>query len=393
MTASTRKTLNIALLVVLAGFLVHYSLFSMREYADFKPLYRSGERFLWGRDLYNFADGHFLFKYAPFAGAMFAPLAALPWALASVIWVTGAWALLGVTYVQSRRWIMGRETLPLWVGLLVFLGVSKFTLAEVRLGQVNYPLLFFALAAIISLGKSWEGWGGALLAVATLFKPPLALLLVVALWRRRPKFVLGFAVGLTAGLLLPILRYGWIGTLDLYRGWWEVMWVSSPGQMESEVNQSLPGALTRWLVHNPYGSSFATLPPEAPMIITGIIFALYLALAWWMELRSRTNPELAPVAPVLLLTGTVLFNPLGWVQNYIFLAPALILAFRYVLLERGRGRTRVALVALFFLAAVLPNYEMMGRHLHNHYLAQSWIFLGVAALMAALVVPLRYRHA
>jgi hypothetical protein len=92
------------------------------------------------------------------------------------------------------------------------------------------------------------------------------------------------------------------------------------------------------------------------------------------------------------MVGTVVFNPLGWVQNYVFLAPALVLGFRYILLERGRNRLRVILLSLFFLMAVLPNFEMMGRQIYNRYLAQSWIFLGAAALVAALIVPLRLQH-
>ena len=370
-----RKIAPYLLLVIFAAVLIHYSLLSLRAFSDFAPYYHAAERFIRGETLYNFADGHYLFKYSPLAAMLFIPFALLPYGIAKVLWLIISWLLLALCYFKSGNFIADSARLPAWAILLIWLGISKFVLAEIHLGQIDFLLLFLALLTLLSLQKKWEFWGGVLLALGCLIKPPLLLLLLLPLWRRRASFMGGFLAGVSSGVVAPLLRYGIGDGIQLYRGWWDVLTASSPGLLASNVNQSIFGALTRWL-------------PTAgvlPLIIGALVMLVYVIWLYWLDLRRTPSA----VAPQLVLLGSVLLSPLGWVQNYVFCLPALLTAFHIGQQEKWFNRRRIILLAAFFLTAVLPNYELLGREFYNIYLGQSWIFIGMVCLIIAVSGPVR----
>jgi len=370
-----RRVAPYLLLLILAAVLVHYSLLSLRTFSDFAPYYRAAERFLRAENLYNFADGHYLFKYSPLAAMLFIPFALLPYGIAKVLWLIISWLLLAFCYFKSRQLDEGSVRLPGWAIGLVLLGISKFVLAEIHLGQIDFLLLFLSLLSLLSLQKKWEFWGGVLLAVGCLIKLPLAILLLVPLWRKRAAFMGGFMAGIAMGIVVPLLRYGASNGFQVHRGWWEVLTASSPGLLSSNVNQSIFGALARWL---PAASGFA-------LIIGALFMLLYVILLYWLDIR-RTQ-HLA--APQLMLLGSVLFSPLGWVQNYVFCLPALLTAFHLGQQEKWSNRKRILLLAPFYLTAVLLNYEFLGREIYKIYLGQSWIFIGMVFLTLAVCQPVQ----
>ena len=375
--------------MLLAILLLHYSILSLRSFSDFGPYYKAGERFAGSENLYNFADGHYLFKYSPLAALFFAPIALLPYSTAAALWLGLSWLLLGFSYLLAKKLEWGGEPLPIWAGLLIFLGLSKFALAEIHLGQVDFLLLFLVLVALASLGRRREVFGGVLLALAVLFKPPLLLISILAVWRRRTMFLLGLGGALLVGLCLPILQYGFLGALSLYHGWWAVLSTSSPGLLASEVNQSIFGALTRWLVQNPKGRTLLDLSAEVPLILGFAALVGFLFVLWRLEKGYQSDSEHRSTVPALLIMGSVLFSPLGWVQNYVLALPALIRAVGCLVREQAQSRWRLACLALFYLTAVLPNFELLGRHFYNVYLGQSWMFLGILGLVAANLIPLQ----
>jgi alpha-1,2-mannosyltransferase len=380
------KAATFIFFVILAIVLIHYSLLSLRSFSDFEPYCRAAERFLRGENLYDFGDGHYLFKYSPLAAMLFVPFALLPYSLAKFLWLLISWLLLLFCYRQSQRLMTPAVKLPTWAILLIMLGISKFVLAEIHLGQIDFLLLFLALISLNSLHQKRESWGGAALAVAVLIKPPLLLLTLLPIRRRRWRFCKGFLAGIIGGLLISGFYYGWTGAIELHRGWWEVLSASSPGLISSEVNQSVFGALTRWLSYNPKGASLLTLSPAAPIIMGIVLMAVYVYWLWRIDRRQPSTADANSPAPALLLLGTVIFSPLGWVQNYVFALPALLLAFNQGILQSWSSKQRIALLSAFYLMAVLPNYELMGREIYNAYLGQSWIFAGMACLVIAVAL-------
>jgi len=368
------KVITFIFFIILAVVLIQYSLLSLRAFSDFAPYYRAAERFIHGETLYNFADGHYLFKYSPLAAMLFVPFALLPYGIAKVIWLMTSWLLLALCYSKSRQ-LIADSRLPVWAIFLLFLGISKFVLAEIHLGQIDFLLLFLALLSMLSLNRKWEFWGGVLLAVGCLIKPPLALLLLLALGRKRAAFIGGYMAGIALGIVIPLLRYGATYGVHVHRGWWDVLTASSPGLLSSNVNQSVFGALTRWL---PAANGYA-------LIIGALILLSYIIWLYRLDIRQIQHS----VAPQLMLLGSVLFSPLGWVQNYVFCLPALLTAFHLGQQEKWTNRTRILLLAAFYLTAVLPNYELLGREIYNIYLGQSWIFIGMVCLIFAISRPVQ----
>src|SRR5690349_650897 len=157
--------------------------------ADFAVNYRAGQRIVHGETLYQTADGHYMFKYFPFAAMIYAPFTALPIEIAMVAWfLLSLAAFIAIFRIVDR--LISSKHVPY---LLAIAGaiLAKYILHELRLGQINVFVTLFMLAAIAALGRSprWRGElaAGALAGVAVAVKPYAALVvlyfLVTLRWR------------------------------------------------------------------------------------------------------------------------------------------------------------------------------------------------------------------
>ena len=149
-----------------------------------------------------------IFEHPPFEALLLAPLAALPYKTAYVIWGSvNALIWLILPYLLRPYAPAPRDSLAYLTLWFIFapLGVALFQ------GQSSLILLLFYALTFISLKRGYELSAGVCLALGLFkfqFVVPFALILLV---RKKWRFVAGFAVCAAVLSLLSLKAVGWRG--------------------------------------------------------------------------------------------------------------------------------------------------------------------------------------
>lgn len=271
-------------------------------------------------------DGLFPFWYPPLYGALFAPLALLPLAVARLLWGLIGYAAIRAAIARSGAWSgLGRR------GTLLLLAFPPLWIA-VTLGQITpLTLLIFTTIAWVM----WQGRPGVrtgLLAALALYKPqlliPLVLLwLVRREWRALGGFTLG-GLGIAAGSLL-------LSPTALYEYFFAAPTLMPLMQEELAARGTVTTLATVLIPGNPSGLT-ALLP--ALLILTVLI------AAWRRPVTTYHH--------ALLWLAVVLSTP--YLGHYDLLLLLLPLTFLAPLLREDRWMAgAVGLLALSFLSWAL----------------------------------------
>ncbi|GAB2872536.1 hypothetical protein GCM10027026_23890 [Myroides odoratimimus subsp. xuanwuensis] len=250
------------------------------------------------------------FTYPPFAALLMVGVALLPAVVAAGLWAAASvLALAGVVRLflaeGAPRPPRGAAVLTLTVAMLLLEPVWS----GLSFGQVN---LFLALAISLDLLRPDRRWAGVLVGVAAGIKlTPLVFVVLLVLVGRRAaagRAVAAFAGTVVIGFaLLPSAATSY---------WTDVLW--DPGRVGGVAyagNQSLLGALTRLLGHEP-----ATL---LWLAVAGLVSVavLLVAAAWWR--RGRRD-----LGVLLGAASMLLASPVSWSHHWVWAAPALIVLWR-----------------------------------------------------------------
>lgn len=201
------------MLLACAGYLVSLVAHGRFHQDDFRAYRMASGAFVAGQPLYFVTgpESPFLYRYAPPVALAFAPFRLVPAPVAAFAWYAIDALLVVALWRLLRRLGVLR---PAWA-VLFFTAVGVTLERELGVGNVNLLNLVACLAAIGWLERGGSARAGALLAWATLAKPPNALLLL-PLARRRPALLLPWAACTLVLLALPLPFYGVAGTLALY---------------------------------------------------------------------------------------------------------------------------------------------------------------------------------
>ncbi|MFC7548442.1 glycosyltransferase 87 family protein [Plantactinospora sp. GCM10030261] len=273
------------------------------------------------------------FTYPPFAAVLFAALAALPVALARVLWAVGSVGALAVAcWVTSR--LAGRRpsrtTLAGVVAAALLLAPVYHTFVQ---GQVNLLLLALILGdvALLARGGRAARFAGVGVGLATAIKltPGIFVLLFLVAGRTRAALTaaLAFLGGTGVGLLVApeaSLLY-WTG---LFR---------DTGRVGAPYisNQSPYAAALRVLGPENVGGWYVVVPLALGLV--GLAIAgRYARRGDWLAAATATG-----------VTG-LLVSPISWSHHWVWIVPALALLVR--------DGARVAAAAGYAVFAVAPHW-------------------------------------
>ncbi len=403
------KKLNyfkIALYVILAVVIIGFFRNTLRRgMNDFDVVHRAATRVLHTENLYNFEDGHYLYKYSPFFALLVAPIGLLPLSYASFLWLVGMCVSLFFVMKMAKKMIMGDKAPPAFFYVLSLLLASKFLVREIRLGQTDFLILLFIFLCLLFVQRGKEFVAGVFLAFAVLIKPTALIFVPYFLYRKNFRSVASTMLMSLVFLLLPSLVYGFSGNSNSLSGWMTIMSVSSPRLLAVDLNQSIFAFFYRLLTPEPSHVNILDLGYGAvnAIIYTSIIGLLFLLLflskkseaARTSFLRNRQSIEYS-----LLLIFMALFSPLGWVQNYSSAILAIMILVYYAFETRfskippfglspqgrkpkpGKDKFTILTLALFFLLVDLINFETVGRRLNDFSLYLSFMTWGIFLLIA-----------
>jgi alpha-1,2-mannosyltransferase len=339
------------------------------QFTDLHVYRLGGEAALHGTDLYHVSYYGLTFTYPPFAGAVFAVVAVLPWVLATTV-LTAATALvfpllftfaLRLLPADGRLFPAGNQLsrTDAWK-LALIAAAAAIWLEPVRTtlgyGQVDV-LLAAAVLYDLSLPDQARRKGIAIGVAAGLKLTPaifVPYLLLTRRYRAAVTATVTFAVTVAIGYaVLPgSSNYYWDATfLNPQR-------ISPP---ENDENQSLLGALAR-LLHTATAPGL-WLPAALAVAVIG------LALAARAQRRGDEGLGYALTA----ITG-LLISPISWTHHWVLAVPALLLAALAVYRERRRVTKWLKAAALALLAII--GWARLARQIPAHH----WLHLDARAL-------------
>ena len=381
-----RIALYVVLVIVVLGFFRNTYRKGMN---DFRVVHRAASRVLHQENLYNFDDGHYLYKYSPSFALLVAPVGLFPFSAAKVIWIIGMCICLFLIMRWSKRMIMGDKSPPVYLYLFTLLFTSKFWVREIWLGQTDLLMLTFIFLFISCTNRGRDLLAGFFLALAVIIKPTPLIFVPYLLYKGKFKPVVSLAVASIAIIFLPSFVYEISGNLGLLSGWKTVMSVSSPPLLASDVNQSLFGFFYRFLTSTPFHVNILNL---SYAMVNLLIYASALGLFLFLLFLNRRSESVQNglvnrkecIEYSLLLIFMTLFSPLGWFQNYCSSILAYMLLIYYVLKTRFQDRFVSLLLLASFVLVDLINFELVGRRINDLSLYLSFIVLGILLAIVCL---------
>jgi hypothetical protein len=211
-----------------------------------------------------------------------------------------------------------------WLLAILFLANGPL-LTAIKFGNLSYFLLFALAGGLVLLRAGRSGAAGALLGLAAVIKPPLALFGLFFLFRRDLMGVLGFAFVGVATAVLSLVLVGWAD--NLY--WFDTIILHYSRSWLSAFNvQSMSAFLIRLRpgIGIDYSDALPQLPTPgenlAAVILTGLVIVLAAA-------ACIKDPALPPdkaqtesrrdLQYLLVLCLLLVSSPLSWDRYYSWL--------------------------------------------------------------------------
>ncbi len=344
---------------------------------DFEVYWQAGARALEGVSLYRVEDGHYQLKYLPAFALFMSPLAAIPLPVAKGLWFALSLGLLFLL-LQLSVDLLPERRVPRWaLGLVTFAVMAKFYAHELVLGQSNILLAVLVLLALSQLKAGREGAAGLLLGASVLIKPYGIIFLPYLLVRLRPASLVAMGSGLAAGLMLPIMTYGFHGTRTELIGWARTARDSTAPNLTSSDNISIFAMYAKWLDIGPTASTLAAVT---------IACVLAIVLVMLRRRRRVVFPEYLEVS--MLLTLIPLLSPQGWDYVLLMSTPAVVCLVNYF--HDLSAVVRLA-VGTALATIGLSLFDLMGRTAYTAFMSLSVITLCYFVVIGGLYA-VRHRN-
>ena len=295
---------------------------------DFLVFHQSGRQFLAGADPYlPFVLYRGPNLNPPWVVAIMAPLSRAPVEVAVVVW----WAIGFSCFVASVSLIAKEIPRGQTIAIACAVLVTQAAYANVRLGQVTFPLMLLMTAAWRAERTDRPLVCGALVGLAAAWKPFLLVFAPYLIWRRAWRALAAMAITIAVTIAVGFLAVGAPG----YASWLRVLqlvgWEGHP------LNASLRGTVTRALTISTLLEQHTTPIVDAPAWRDGAWFAASLMVAVVTVLRivvghlfRGATPLFRGAAPIFrgaapprhdvdaawaaLGLLALLISPLGWVH-------------------------------------------------------------------------------
>ncbi len=265
------------------------------------------------------------FVNIPIVAYVFAPFALFPAKIAAVLYT-----LIGLAVTVTAWFLLVRafrlELRERWLLALLFL-VNGPLMNGIKWGNLSYFILCALAGGLVLVREGRSGAAGALLGVATIIKPPLALFGLFFLFRRDVHGVLGYAAVGMVTVLASLLVFGWADNLI----WFETSIVQySHSWLSTFTVQSIPAFLIRLRpgIGIDYTDSIAQIPTHGEHLINSILTGLLLITAIVAcnrassRITANTEHQVGvrrDLQYILVLCLVLVSSPLSWAHYYAWL--------------------------------------------------------------------------
>ncbi|WP_250847241.1 glycosyltransferase family 87 protein [Aquisphaera insulae] len=358
-------------------------------------------RFWQGENIYDKT----FFPNPPILPITVGPLMALPAAAAAMTWFAIKIALTTVAMVLCFRVVKpAGKPYPVFFQSMVLLLSLRPILGDLHHGNINLLILFL----IVTMFEAWrtghDVLAGLLLGLAISYKVTPALFLPYFAYKRSWKTVGSTFLGLLLFLVVvPSLIVGPRFNYECFTMWWHRMltpFLVEGASSPQEVNQSIPGVLTRLLTEIPPGTNrydlhldvnLASWPPQVVgYLVKGVAVCLLGLLGFFCRTSTANRRDPRFLAEFSLVVLTMLFvSERSWKHHFV----TLLLPYTYLVAElyapsrRPGPRVVMGLVlALSCLLMATTSSEVGGFFAkgRGHEIAQGYgMFLWAAVALYA----------
>jgi hypothetical protein len=196
--------------------------------------------------------------------------------------------------------------------------------------------------------------------------------------RRRRAALLTMTAGVIAVLLLPALRYGWDGNVQLLGEWWRTVTATSAPNLLNPDNVSLSAMYAKWIGPSSTAPILAAVTGAILLLLAGVV------IAGRGQLKTPDTLEAC-----LLLMLIPLLSPQGWDYMFLIATPAVML----LIDELSSLPRELRYVTIASIGGVaLSIFDLMGREAYATFMRLSLITVFMMIEYVALVT-LRFRRA
>ncbi|MEI7998926.1 MAG: glycosyltransferase family 87 protein [Candidatus Omnitrophota bacterium] len=393
MTSKRNLILILIAVVVFSGLLARYlDRVPKRHYCDFRVYYKAGGDILQGKDIYlRDKEEVTPYKYSPFFAFVFAPLSMLPIKGAAAVFFAINFILTILLFILSWKLLNHPPVFKplsdrgrLLVYGLVLLCSMRYIFLVWDSGQVNVLMCFLVVAGLFFVSRNKDMMAGALFAAAILIKYTPAIFLPYFLVNKKPKVVLWTIAFVAIFLALPSVMVG-VSKEVSYLSSWLPSIIGTSLDTQSYLdhkNQSLFSMILRFFSVTKYNVHILSLSfHQALLVGYGLALLLYL-VAFIPTKRGLRN---SVIDYALLIICTALFNPNGWLFNFVSLLLPYMLLICYAFMAKTKDRyVLLSLIAAF----VVPNLmckDFVGKNLETFGQVYSFTTIGALILFAALI--------
>ena len=379
MAPAKKKAAWLLALVVLC-FLALFVTRISREMVDFTVNYTAGTRLSWGESLYRAGDGHYQFKYPPFAAMLYLPLSLLPLPAAKAVWFALVLLASGGAFYLSFRLASDKSKGAGWLAAMPLLILGRYFIREIQLGQINALLtcLLLIMAGLLVSAErknapGAETWAGLFWGLAVALKPYALIFLPYFILKRKARSLVSGAVLLVLAFLMPAFYYGLAGNFAVHKEWIKTLSQSTPQLLTSQDNASLLAMFAKW-----------TGRPRLSVQLWAVSLVLLAVFLFAIIRKGRTQKNPVTLDCGLLLLLIPLISPLGWDYTFLSSVLAVSLIARHYFDFPVVGRVFLSVVSLII---PLSLYDVLGRRVYAQFMSLSAItvcFLVLAGYAAAL---------
>jgi alpha-1,2-mannosyltransferase len=327
--------------------------YKINGHFDLKVYDGATRAWLHGGDLYRFVehgrDRAYGFTYPPFGALVMAPIAVLPWPVATVVFD----ALTVAATLVVLRLTASTDALVLAAGLILAFAFDPWR-TNYNYGQIN--MLLLALVTVdLSILVDRRRSAGVLVGVAAAVKLVPLIFIGYLLLTRRWRAALTAGASATAATLLMFA----VAPHASWTFWTSAIWQSDRiGDPAFVSNQSLNGLVSRY---------------ELGRAVLVVLVVAALA-GWGWQVWLDRDPQAG-----LAVTGVLacLISPITWVHHLVWLIPVIVLL--------ARSRRPVA------WGLALVSYSLLCSRLVWHFGARN-LLSDTYLLVALLLVVVGHNH-
>jgi len=308
----------------------------------------------------------------PFFIVLMAPWALLPVDTSFLVWILlSAICMAGGSLLLLRGW---KEATPLaCLGFLTAILMAQPSWFTLFIGHACFYQYFFLSLFFFALLHKKDALAGAGMALAS-FKPQFAIpLLVPALAGRRFK-LLAWGAAFELGLLaLSVFTVGLDNTIHF---------PALIAKYEHDQSRVVPRMIClRAIIER-------VLPHQATMLLSWALFALSLAMAYYLWRRTMKNQKLWPLAASFTITAGLVFSPHAHVYDAVMmgLVAIMLLPVNGLFGFASLSRTRKLLCTSLMLYPMASWYFFVGISEAGNMIGYPFAVLDLLILLGILAV-------